>query len=192
MCQNIALNRQKKLQNHQSVHWNTYYGRPLSVSGRPCYILPMFFFLIFLWPPYSPAQVSGSSRNFYTWWTLSVVRDVTTWIFFLVLRKLQSGPKSDEIWHIRRPRSQTFCSHARTRQNIVILKKNLLRTACCSTRVPRFGELWRTNPWDPRAAKFYKMTRVNRLGRVLFPFAECQHDHARTPYNTLNLNPLAP
>ena len=21
-----------------------YYGRPLSVSGRPCYILPMFFF----------------------------------------------------------------------------------------------------------------------------------------------------
>ena len=23
----------------------TYYGRPLSVSGRPCYILPMFFYL---------------------------------------------------------------------------------------------------------------------------------------------------
>ena len=40
-----------------------------------------------------------------------------------VLLKLQSGPKSDEIWHIFRPRLQTFYSHARTRQNIVILKK---------------------------------------------------------------------
>ena len=104
------------------------------------------FFLYFLWPPYSPAQVNGGSRNFYTWWTLSVIRKVSTWIFFLVTLKLQGGPKSDEIWRIFRPHPQTFCSHARTRQNIVILKKNLLRTACCSTRVPRFGELWRTNP----------------------------------------------
>ena len=24
-----------------------YYGRPLSASGRPCYILPMFFFIFF-------------------------------------------------------------------------------------------------------------------------------------------------
>ena len=44
--------------------------------------------------------------------------------------------KSDEIWHIFRPRTQTFCSHTRTRQNIVILKKNLLSTDGCSTRVP--------------------------------------------------------
>ena len=61
-----------------------YYGRPLSVRGRPCYILPMFFLFIymyFLWPPYSPALVNGSSRKFYTWWTLSVIREVTTWIF---------------------------------------------------------------------------------------------------------------
>ena len=42
------------------------YGRPLSVSGRPCYILPMFFYY-FLWPPYSPALVNGGSRKFYTW-----------------------------------------------------------------------------------------------------------------------------
>ena len=27
------------------------------------------------------AQVNGGSRNFYTWWTLSVNREVTTWIF---------------------------------------------------------------------------------------------------------------
>jgi len=45
-----------------------YYGRPLSVSGRPCYILPMFIYLfIFLWPPYSPALVNGASRKFYMW-----------------------------------------------------------------------------------------------------------------------------
>ena len=56
------------------------YGRPLSVSGRPCYILPMFFF-IFLWPPYSPALVNGGSRKFYTWWTLSVIEEVSSWIF---------------------------------------------------------------------------------------------------------------
>ena len=47
-----------------------YYGRPLSVSGRPCYILPMFYLFIYLfilWPPYSPAMVNGGSRKFYTW-----------------------------------------------------------------------------------------------------------------------------
>jgi len=62
------------------VYW--CYGRPLSVSGRPCYILPVFYlFIIFLWPPYSPALVNGSSRKFYTWWTLSVIREVTNSIF---------------------------------------------------------------------------------------------------------------
>ena len=66
------------------VHSWVSYGRPLSVSGRPCYILPMFFFYLFiyfLWPPYSPALVNGSLRKFYTWWTLSVIREVTTWFF---------------------------------------------------------------------------------------------------------------
>jgi len=38
-------------------------------------------FIYFLWPLYSPAMVNGSSRKFYTWWTLSVIREVTTWIF---------------------------------------------------------------------------------------------------------------
>ena len=82
-----------------------------------------YFLNLFLWLPYDPAQVNGGLRNFYTLWTLSVSREVTTSIFFLVLLKLQGGPKSDEIWHIFRPRLQTFCSHARTWQNIVILKK---------------------------------------------------------------------
>ena len=38
-------------------------------------------FIYFLWPPYAPAQVNGGSRKFYTWWTLSVNREVTTWTF---------------------------------------------------------------------------------------------------------------
>ena len=43
--------------------------------------LPMFYLFIFLWPPYSPTLVNGSSWKFYTWWTLNVIREVTTWIF---------------------------------------------------------------------------------------------------------------
>ena len=93
--------------------------------------------------------------------------------FFPVLLKLQGGPKSDEIWHIFRPRPQTLCSHARTRQNIVILKKNLLSTDGCSTRNARFRELWRTNPWDPRATLLF--LKSNRLRHVLFPFTRWQH-----------------
>ena len=46
-----------------------------------CYVLRMLFIYFFLWPPYAPAQVNGGMRNFYTWWTLSVNREVTTWIF---------------------------------------------------------------------------------------------------------------
>jgi len=68
-----------------SIHswfYASIYGRPLSVSGRPCYILPMFLFiyLFILWPPYSPALVNGGSRKFYTWWSLSVIEEVTTWL----------------------------------------------------------------------------------------------------------------
>ena len=66
-----------------SIGKSRYYGRPLSVSVRPCYILPMFYYLFsyFLWPPYSPTLVNGGSRKFYTWWNMSVIREVTTWIF---------------------------------------------------------------------------------------------------------------
>jgi len=27
----------------------------------------LFIYLLFLWPPYSPALVNGGSRKFYTW-----------------------------------------------------------------------------------------------------------------------------
>ena len=64
--------------------------------------------------------VNGGSRKFYRWCHL---RSYYLY-FFLVTLKVQGGPKSDEMLHIFRPRSQTFCSHARTQQNIVILKTN--------------------------------------------------------------------
>jgi len=76
------------------IFQDIFYGRPLSVSGRPCYILPMFLFIylfIFLWPPYSPALVNGGSRKFYTWWTLSVIREVTTWIYKASLQMSSSS-----------------------------------------------------------------------------------------------------
>ena len=60
----------------------TFYGRPLSVSGVHVIFCQCFYlFIYFLWPPYSSALVNGSSRKFYTWWILSVIREVTTWIF---------------------------------------------------------------------------------------------------------------
>ena len=58
------------------------------------------------------ALVKEGSRKFYTWWTLSVNREVLLIGFLLVILKLQCGPKNDEILHIFRPRPQTFCSHA--------------------------------------------------------------------------------
>jgi len=36
----------------------------------------------------------------------------------------------------------------------------------------------------------FKMTRVNSLRHVLFPFATCQHDHAQTPYDTVIVCPM--
>ena len=47
------------------------------------YFANVFIYLFFLLPPYSPALVNGGSRKFYTWtwWTLSVIREVTTRIF---------------------------------------------------------------------------------------------------------------
>jgi len=35
-------------------------------------------------------------------------------------------------------------------------EKNLLSTDGCSTRNATFGELWPTNPRDPRVTKFFK------------------------------------
>ena len=55
---------------------------------------------------------------------------------FLALLKLHGEPKNDEILHIFWPHRYLFCSHAQTRQNIAILKKNWFTTEGCSTLVP--------------------------------------------------------
>ena len=135
------------------------------------------------------------------WWT--EVRESFTgggpWVslknlllgFFLVILKLQGGPKSDEISHIFRPRPQTFCSHARTRQNIVILKKKLVKHRWFLYNV---CHVWWTLAYKPlrstRTKILKKMTRMNSLRHVLFPFARCQHVHARTPYDTVIVCPM--
>ena len=168
-----------------------YYGRPLSVSGRPCYILPMFFIylFIFLWPPYSPALVNGGSRKFYTWWTLSVIEEVTTWIFFLVILKLQGGPKSDEIWHILRPRPQTFCSHARTRQNIVILKKKLVTHRWFLYNV---CHVWWTLVYKPLRSTRHKILKKWHAWIACDMSYFRLLDASTTTPEPLNLNPLIP
>jgi len=108
------------------------------------YILPMFYFY-FLWPPYSPAQINGGSRNFYMWWTLSVIREVTTWIFSLNYRVGQKVTKFGIFSHPTRklsaltPNAAEYCNS----------EKNLLSTEGCSTMstmCATFRELWPTNP----------------------------------------------
>ena len=136
----------------------------------------VYLFIYFLWPPYAPALVNGDSRKFYTWWTLNVNREVTTWIFSWSSLNYRVDQKVTKFGTIFTPRPQTFCSHARTQQNIVILKK-LVKHRWVYT-CAAFRKLWRTNPWDPRAMLLFLKT--NRLGHVLFPFARWQYDHAQT------------
>ena len=115
-----------------------YYGRPLSVAWAKSmlYFANVYLFL-FLWPPYSPSLVNGGSRKFYTWWPLSVNWEVTTWIFFLVILKLQGGRKkwrnlayfqtTPANFLLSRPNAAEYCNS----------EKNLLSTDGCSTVMPR-------------------------------------------------------
>jgi len=172
-----------------------FYGRPLSVSGRPCYICQCFIYLfIYLWPPYSPALVNGGSRKFYTWRTLSVIREVTTWIFSWSSLNYRVGQKVTNFGVFSDPTRKLSALTPESGRILQFWKKIVKHRWSNAT----FGELWPTNPWDPRATKLLKNERVNSLRHVLFPFAICQHDHARTPYDTVIVcsmlcpNPLTP
>jgi len=108
------------LKSHRLLTRYYYYGRPLSVSGRPCYILLMFIYFygrLMLRPRLTEVRESFTRGGPWVWIEKLLLG------FFLIILKLQSRPKSDEIWHIFRPGPQTFCSRARTQQNIVIMKK---------------------------------------------------------------------
>ena len=54
-----------------------YYGRPLSVSGRPCYILPMFLFIYFMAALFSGPGERRFAKVLHVV-DLSVIREVTT------------------------------------------------------------------------------------------------------------------
>ena len=73
-----------------------YFQFHIFIGHRRCayYIFRRWGFIyLFLWPPYSPALVNGSSRKFYTWWTLSVIRELTTWIFSWSSLNYRKGQK---------------------------------------------------------------------------------------------------
>jgi len=149
------------------------------------YILPIFF-NYFLWPPYSPAQVNGGSRNFYTWWTLNVIREVTTWIFSWSSLNYRVSQKVTNLAYFRtppanflhsRPNAAEYCNSEKK----LVKHRWLLYNVC---------HVWWTLAYKPQRSTRHKMTRVNSLRYVLFPFARCQHDHARTPYDTVIVCPM--
>ena len=135
-----------------------FYGRLLSVAWAKSMLCfaNVVLFIYFLWPSYAPAQANGGSRNFYTWWTLSVNREVTTWIFSWSSlnytrwakkwRKLAYFETRPANFLLSRPKAAEYCNS----------EKNLLSTDGFSTTYATFGELWPTNPWDPRASIFLK------------------------------------
>ena len=116
-----------------------------------CFADFYFIFIInFLWAPYSPTHVNGGSRNLYTRGGPWLWLEKFLFWFFLVFLKLQGRPKNDKISHIFWRRPQTFCFYAPKRQNIVILKTNLVKHRWLLYTCVRFGELWPTNPWHRR------------------------------------------
>ena len=91
---------------------------------------------VFLWPPYSPALVNECSRNFYTCWTLSVNREVTTWIFSWSSLNYRVGQTVTKFgifetppanFLLSRPNAAEYCN----------AEKNVLSTDGCSTRMRR-------------------------------------------------------
>jgi len=146
------------------TEWNKHsanYGRPLSVSGRPCYVLPMFFLNLFFY-----------GRLILRPWLTEVRESFTCgggpWVSLekLVLGFFPGHPETTgwaKKWRnlayfqilpanflLSRPNAAEYCNSG----------KKLLSTDGCSTRNATFGELWPTNPWDPRVTKFLKKWRA--------------------------------
>jgi len=106
-------------------------------------------YLFFLWPPYAPAQVNGSSRNFYTWCTLSVNREVTTWIFSWSSLNYRVGQKVTKFGIFSDP-ARKLSALTPERSRISNSEKKLVKHRWLLYTCARFGELWPTNPWAPR------------------------------------------
>jgi len=104
--------------------------------------------------------VNGGSQKFYTWWTLSVIREVTTWIFSWSSLNYRVGQKWRNLAYFQTRPANVLLS----RLNAAAYcnsEKNLLSTGGCTTRNATFRELWCTNPWDPRATLLF--LKSNRL-----------------------------
>jgi len=116
------------------------------------YFCQCFHLLIFL-ATYSPA-LNGSSRKFYTWWTLTVIREVTTWIFSWSSLNYRVGQKVTKFGIFQTPPANFLLSRPNAAE-YCNFEKNLLSTDGCSTCNATFRELWRTNPWDPCATLLF-------------------------------------
>ena len=153
-----------------------------------CFAIFIYLFIFFLWPPYSPALVNGGSRKFYTWWTLSVIREVSTWFFSWSPLNYSVGQKWRNLAYFQTPPSNFLLSRPNAAE-YCNSEKNLLSTDSFSTMYATFGELSPTNPWDPRVTKFLKKWRA---------WIACDMSYFRlidastTTPEPLNLNPLAP
>jgi len=90
-------------------------------------------------------MVNGGSRKFYTWWTLNVIREVSTWIFSWSPLNYRVGQKVTKFGVFSDCTRKLYAlMHARTRQNIIILKK-LVQHRWLLYSNATFGELWPTN-----------------------------------------------
>ena len=156
-----TLSTNQQYLNNQPNSDLAFYGRPLSVAWAKSMLCfaNVILFIYFLWPPYAPAQVNGGSRNFYTWWTLSVNSEVTTWIFswsslnyrvghckkWRNLAYFQTPPAN---FLLSRPNAAEYCNSEKK-----LVKHRWLLYTCA-----RFGKLWPTNPWDPRVILLFLKT----------------------------------
>ena len=99
----------------------------------------IYLFINFLWPPYSPALINGGLRKFYMWWTLSVIREVTTWIFSWSSLNYRVGQKVTKFGVFQTPPANFLLSRPNAAEYCKS-EKNQLSTDGCSTRNATFGE----------------------------------------------------
>ena len=82
-------------------------------------------------------------------------REVTTWIFSWFSLNYRVGQKVTKFGIYSDP-ARKLSALTPERGRRLILKKNLLSTDGFSKMYATFGELWPTNPSDPRDTKFLK------------------------------------
>ena len=103
------------------------------------------FFKFFLWPPYSPALVNGGSRKFYTWWILSVIREVSSWIFSWSPLNYRVGQKVTKFG-VFSDRTRKLSALTPNAAEYCNSEKKLVKHRWLLYSNATFGELWPTNP----------------------------------------------